>query len=252
MIDEDAERRRQITAAAMGETLAKINDVVVQLRADLARARAEAESFRLQLLGEREVRIDREAEISRLRAAACLRTPEDISDALTTAHGQGQEDAIATVAGWLGCAPKIGAIEAAIAAREVPYRPGLPAAAGATSMHSLAADGHCTRCLLPAALISTPYGCCAHAALTVPPDIGYRPGLPTVEQVRAHEARCPRAGGWTTWQRQYPGNAANIVLLIAVAGAIWVADGGSRRRLTASACQWRPCLLDGTPCPWID
>lgn len=83
-------------------------------------------------------------------------------------------------------------------------------------------------------------------------DVPYRPGLPSVEQVRAHEERCPGAGGWTTWQRHRAGTAANIVLLVAVAGAIWVADGGSRRRLTASACQWRPCLPDGTPCPWGD
>lgn len=66
-MSDGAERRRQETAA-VGAALARADDAVVRLRADLARARAESENYRVQLLGEREARIDREAEIAQLRA----------------------------------------------------------------------------------------------------------------------------------------------------------------------------------------
>jgi hypothetical protein len=154
---------------------------------------------------------------------------------------------MADVARWLGCGPTVGEVEAHCKAlRPVEYRPGLPAAAGATSMHSLAADGHCTHCLLPAALISTSYGCMP--PMLSLPDTSYRPGLPTVEQVRAHERRGGvwqmrrDWGGWPTWASlRVTGDRVEVRW-----DSVWGCPTGT---------EWlcRPVLMpDGTPCQWPD
>lgn len=88
-------------------------------------------------------------------------------------------------------------------------------------------------------------------APATPPPGGteYRPGLPSVEDVRAHEERGKR------WHRRHRDGTypADIVSLYIHAreGTIWEHDGGGARPAVADTLfEYRPCLPDGTPCPW--
>lgn len=62
----------------------------------------------------------------------------------------------------------------------------------------------------------------------------YRPGLPSVEQKRAHEAR----GGWWMIQESH------------LAPRIMRADNRAYFGFVSQSCRSRPCLPDGTLCPW--
>lgn len=101
-------------------------------------------------------------------------------------------------------------------------------------------------------------------------DVPYRPGLPSVEQVRAHEVR----GGW--WQarlNQQPKrrNVRRIVNIIATEGrGQWhrqYADGNDGnyfgtqvrrplddrdREADLSNYEFRPCTIDGDSVPWLE
>lgn len=125
-------------------------------------------------------------------------SPEDVVDRLSEAHGQGQEQALADVARWLGCGPTVGEVEA----RCKELRP-----------------------------------------------VEYRPGLPSAEQVRAHEAR----GG--VWQVLVAEGWVVIHGLRAFAGGVAAFSERKQAWLIEEPARWlnvktRPCLADGTPCPW--
>lgn len=74
----------------------------------------------------------------------------------------------------------------------------------------------------------------------------YRLGLPAIEQVRAHEAR----GGW--WMGRYPEMHPLPPLIgrfqfdreMRFTHIRYITDSPS------SVLEYRPCLPDGTPCPW--
>lgn len=75
----------------------------------------------------------------------------------------------------------------------------------------------------------------------------YRPGLPTVEQVRAHEAR----GGWWAWRidKKRPPLHQRLmlhhgVLALDSDGCCWYEASDS------DSIQRYPILPDGTPCGW--
>lgn len=79
--------------------------------------------------------------------------------------------------------------------------------------------------------------------------VPYRPGLPSVEQVRAHEAR----GGW--WQGRYPACRSlppqigcfqrPFGLPMEFSHIRYITDSPS------SVLEYRPCDADGTPCEWL-
>lgn len=100
------------------------------------------------------------------------------------------------------------------------------------------------------------------------PDTAYRPGLPDMEQVRAHEAR----GGWWMGRiekrpQRWP-DALRFVNMIATGKIIQYAEGNDGHFFAGPTLTnplgdwddeaflaryaWRPCLPDGTPCPWGD
>lgn len=84
-------------------------------------------------------------------------------------------------------------------------------------------------------------------------DVPYRPGLPTMEQVQAHESR---GGVWMwrgpEWDANEPSEFARPGhrggnRCLAPEGRTdlpWIAEWTS--------ALWRPCFPDGTTCPWID
>lgn len=89
------------------------------------------------------------------------------------------------------------------------------------------------------------------------PKIEYRTGLPTIEQIRAHEAR----GGW--WMSHDPSNGhlvsdyneldvAKLRVRDHVVQQLRFVDGKAiwRRSVCGEERLYRPVLLDGTPCPW--
>lgn len=84
-------------------------------------------------------------------------------------------------------------------------------------------------------------------------DVPYRPGLPTIEQVRAHEAR---GGRWQILdpKGKYPSEAwaetlsaldQTVVLRAARDVALEMMPWSTRSL-------YRPCMPDCTPCPWGD
>jgi hypothetical protein len=87
-------------------------------------------------------------------------------------------------------------------------------------------------------------------ALEIAEDTAYRPGLPTVEQVRGHEAR---GGLWQVLIAEgWVANRGLRALPVGVAEFF-----GSEGWLLADPARWlnvkaRPCTTDGTPCSWSD
>ena len=77
--------------------------------------------------------------------------------------------------------------------------------------------------------------------------VEYRPGLPTAEQVQAHEAR----GG--VWMTLVEGRASIDRMHVDGAGRVaWTTLGGAPLGawMVDERFSARPCLPDGTPCQW--
>jgi len=97
-------------------------------------------------------------------------------------------------------------------------------------------------------------------------DVPYRPGLPSVEAVRAHQQRVPlgawqirypdRPDAWPEWRQFFVIEAGQVTngtrqetACVGMPAALLcgivlpVADSGP-------LIECRPCTPDGTPCPW--
>lgn len=73
---------------------------------------------------------------------------------------------------------------------------------------------------------------------------GYRPGLPTAEQVQAQEAR----GGW--WMRMCGSGPPDFVRLFVCAQKSGQIRCQGEGRAYGGGYEFRPCLADGTPVGW--
>lgn len=79
--------------------------------------------------------------------------------------------------------------------------------------------------------------------------VAYRPGLPTVAQVGAHEER----GGW--WQTSVFEKHDFVSVRRWWAAGDHIEEHNRERAAfipVVSVAWCRPCLPDGTPCPWLD
>ncbi len=86
-------------------------------------------------------------------------------------------------------------------------------------------------------------------------DVPYRPGLPTVEQVRAHAAANPSFDdGFGRWQYYSDGGLRLFDLGLLDDETLDVVEGGCgyNEADLPSGGEWRPCLPNGTPWPWGD
>jgi len=128
-------------------------------------------------------------------------SPEDVVDRLSEAHGQGQEQALADVARWLGCGPTVGEVEARCKA----LRP-----------------------------------------------VEYRPGLPSAEVAEWHF----KANKPGRWQRRYIHSRDGVMQMLMMQADegglfLWQQSGRMERPTEDDGFyEYRPCLPDGTPCPW--